>query len=236
MSRARPGSSAGFPWGVRHGGAPLESCPRTGPGECAGQSSDDRASTTPGRPARAGIRIGWPMTTFFRGTFQELWLTLSSDEPLGILDTDYLEDWSGRNGRVSLFHIPTSQRFSVPMAPVPSDSRVNFKGWIALPGLPNGLYSIQGRVRDILGNTTILGDYHIPEGSERVLCLDFDLANASVVPPVVRLGPVLLQGGMRLPASLPFIVNPHGERVCSKALTVSGFPSRQDVTLSAPMH
>lgn len=175
------------------------------------------------------------MTMFFRGMFQELWLTLSSDEPLGILDTDYLEDWSGQDGCMSLLHIPTGQRFPVPMAPVPSDSRMNFKGWISLSSLPNGAYAIQGRVRDLLGNTTVLGGYHAPDGSERVLRLNFDLADASVVSPVVRLGPALLQGGMRLPASLPFTVNPHGERVCSKALTVSGFPSRQGVTLPAPM-
>ena len=175
------------------------------------------------------------MTTFFRGTFQELWLTLSSDEPLGILDTDYLEDWSGQDGRVSLLHIATGQRFPVPMAPMPSDSQVNFKGWIALSGLSNGPYAIQGRVRDLLGNATIIGGYHAPDGTERILHLDFEIASAAVVSPVVRFGPIHLQGGMRLHASLSFMVNPQGERVCSKALTVSGFPSRQGVTLPAPM-
>jgi len=175
------------------------------------------------------------MTTFFRGTFQELWLTLSSNEPLGILDTDYLEDWFGQDGRVSLLRLPAGQRFQVPMALAPSDSRVNFKGWIGLSGLPNGTYSIQGRVRDLLGNVTILGGFHASSGLERILHLDFEIADAPVVSPVVHLGPVILQGGARIFASLPFIVNPHGERVCSKALTVSGFPSRQGVTLPALM-
>jgi len=235
MSRVCPGTTAGFPWGVRDGGTPLESDPRAGPGEFARQPSGDHASTASGRSARAGVRAGWPMTTFFRGTFQELWLTLSSDEPLGILDTSYLEDWSGQDGRVSLLHLPTGQRFPVPMAPAPSDSRVNFKGWISLSGMPNGAYGIQGRVRDLLGNTTVLGDYHAPDSSERVLRLDFDLADASVVTPVVRLGPALLQGGMRLPASLPFNVTPHREPVCNPALPVSGFPSRPGVPLPASM-
>lgn len=175
------------------------------------------------------------MTSFFRGDFHELWLTLSSDEPLGVLDTAYLEDWSGMNGRVSLLHLPTGQRFPVPMAPASSDSRVNFKGWIPLADLPTGAYAIQGRVRDLLGNATILGGYVTPEGSERVLRLEFNLIDGGKIVPTVRLGPALLQGGVRFPAALPVTVNAQGEHVCNKALSVSGFPSRQGVTLPAPI-
>jgi len=116
------------------------------------------------------------MILFLRGGYQELWLTLASDEPLGILDTAYLEDWSGQDGQVSLLQIQTGQRFPVPMAPAPSGSRVNFQGWIALSGLLNGVYAIQGRVRDLVGNVTILGGYHAPDGSERVLNLGFELS------------------------------------------------------------
>lgn len=175
------------------------------------------------------------MTTFFRGAFQELWITLSSDEPLGFLDTAYLQDWSGQDGRVSLLHLPTGQRFPVPMAPAPADSRLNFKGWIGLESLPSGAFAIQGRVRDLLGNLTILGAYVAPEGSERILSLEFNLIDGARATPVLQIGPALLQGGMRLPAALPITVNARGERVCSKALSVSGFPSRQGVTLPAPM-
>ncbi len=104
------------------------------------------------------------MTTFYRGGFQELWLTLSSDEALGLLDTGYLQDWSGQDGSVSLLHLHTGQRFPVPMAPAPPDSAANFRGWVALEGLPSGSYAIQGRVRDLVGNITILGAFHAPDG------------------------------------------------------------------------
>jgi hypothetical protein len=175
------------------------------------------------------------MRLFLRGSFQELWLTLLSYEPLGILDTGFLEDWFGQDGQVSLLHVPSGRRFPVPMTSMPADSQGNFIGSVPLAALANGIYAIQGRVRDRVGNVTVLGDYHAMDGSERVLPLGFELADSAVVVPVVRLGPVVLQGGMRFPASLPFFVNPQGERICSKGLSVSGFLSRQGVTLPAPM-
>jgi hypothetical protein len=175
------------------------------------------------------------MTLFLRGSFQELWLTLTSDEPLGLLDTGFLEDWSGQDGQVSFLHTLTEKRFPVPMTAVPAASQVNFQGRIGLSALPNGLYAIQGRVRDLAGNVTVLSDYHAHAGPDRILPLGFELADAAVVAPIVRLGPVVLSGGMRIAASLPFFVNPQGERVCSKAHSVSGFPSRQGVTLPARM-
>lgn len=235
VRRANPGSPASLTWGVRARKPPLESFARIDSWKSFGQSARSRVAKAPRRSARDGIRAGWAMTTFYRGTFQELWLTLSSDEPLGILDTDFLEDWSGKDGSVSLLHVSSGLRVSVPMAPVPMDSRVNFKGWLALAGLPDGRYSIQGRMRDLQGNITILGDYCAPKGNERILHLDFEIAKIAVVSPAVRLGPLLLQGGMRIPAPLHFHVNPQGERICGKALTVSGFPSRLGVTLPAQM-
>ena len=66
-----------------------------------------------------------------------------------------------------------------------------------LSGLLNGVYAIQGRVRDQVVNVTILGGYHAPDGSERGLNLGFELVDALVVAPVIRLGVVLLQGGVR---------------------------------------
>lgn len=175
------------------------------------------------------------MILFFRGGFQELWITLSSDEPLGLLDTAFLEDWAGQDGQVSLFHILTGKRVPVLMAPSPGGSRANFVGKVALSALSLGVYSIQGRVRDLAGNVTVLGSYHALGGSERILHLDFELADGPVVIPVVRAGPVVLLGGAQIPTSLPFTVNSQGERECSKALSVSGFPSRQGVTLPVRM-
>ena len=41
------------------------------------------------------------MSTIYRGGMTTLWLTLQSNEALGVLDTDYMEDYFGAEGQVS---------------------------------------------------------------------------------------------------------------------------------------
>ena len=118
------------------------------------------------------------MTTFRRAEWSQLWIQLTADEPLGILDSSYLEDFNGTDGQVSLLHVKTGTRHSVLMAPVPSDSQINFRGFILGNALANGKYAIQGRVRDLVGNLSIMGAVSTPAGGERILHLEFWLHNA----------------------------------------------------------
>jgi hypothetical protein len=111
---------------------------------------------------------------FWREEFAEIELVLSSLEPLGVLDTIYLEDAFGLDGYISLHHVSSGVNVSVPMSPI-GTGNVNFRGFVLLSSLQNGVYQIRGRVRDEWGNHTILSAVNNPAGGERVLGLGFEI-------------------------------------------------------------
>jgi hypothetical protein len=119
------------------------------------------------------------LSLFYRSSYSQIVIKLSSDETLGILDSGYLEDYGGNNGRVTLHHEPTGVKYPLLMAELPSETPATehdvFEGRFLLTGKPNGRYWIQGRVRDIAGNYTILGAIANPVGNERVLSLGIEL-------------------------------------------------------------
>ena len=125
---------------------------------------------------------------FNRQNYQELWITLASNEVLGILDSDYLEDYFGVDGQVSLYNVGTDTRYDVAMNEVstetPSIPHDVFRGFVPLLGLPNGEYVVQGRVRDVVNNYTVLNAVQNPFGNERVLDLTIELTNIGVVIPL----------------------------------------------------
>lgn len=119
------------------------------------------------------------MTVFYRQNFSQLWIKLQSNEALGVLDSDYLEDYFGVDGQVSLLHVPTGQRFAVLMVEVPQETPAVphdvFQGYRFLSALPDGEYQVQCRVRDVLGNYTVVGDVASPRGDERRIALSFEV-------------------------------------------------------------
>lgn len=142
------------------------------------------------------------MSTFYRGQFTELWITLSSNEVLGVLDSDYIEDYFGADGQITLRH-ENDSFYTVLMNEVPEDTpgvaHDVFTGPLDLSTVPDGVYTIQGRVRDVIGNYTILNEVENPFGDERIINLTFTVASAG--PPtnlVVSVGPVKLMGGITL--------------------------------------
>jgi hypothetical protein len=164
---------------------------------------------------------------FYREQYAEIELVLSSLEPLGILDTDYLEDAAGVDGYISLHHLASGARVSVPMSPVGS-STVNFRGFALLSSLQNGVYQIRGRVRDQWGNDTILSAVDNPAGGERVLELGFEIragAGVSICFGSLEVGGVLAVGEVHLVAGLATVgaTMPEIEAVCMQAeLTTVG--------------
>lgn len=116
------------------------------------------------------------MTTFNRGNFTQLWIRLTSDEPLGVLDTDYLEDYYGNDGFITLYNPTTLGEFQLAMLAVP-DITPNvpndvFQGvYSPLSDLVDGTYELRFRCRDLYGNYTISNSVQSPVGDERVLAL-----------------------------------------------------------------
>ena len=115
----------------------------------------------------------------YRGTFDILWLTLASNEALGILDTDYLEDYFGADGQVTVHHVGGATDYPVVMVGQPDQTPGTpndvFMGQLSLTTVPNGNYEIRARCRDVSGNYSILNSVAAPSGGEQVLPLTFEI-------------------------------------------------------------
>lgn len=116
------------------------------------------------------------MVIFYRQNYSQITLNIASNEELGVLDTGFVEDFNGVDGQLSLLHVATSTRYPVPVSAVPavtpSIPNDQFRAILSLAGLPDGDYQLQGRVRDVIGNYTILGSFATPSGGERVLAVE----------------------------------------------------------------
>lgn len=105
-------------------------------------------------------------------------LVIDSDEELGILDTTYLEDYTGIDGQLTLYHVSSDWAYDILMAEVAGGGPYDhdhFEGSRSASAMPLGAYEIRGRVRDIAGNYTILSAFQTPLGTERVIPLGFNL-------------------------------------------------------------
>ena len=123
---------------------------------------------------------------FYRSDHTTLFIQLDSDEPLGILDTDYVEDYNGVDGQLSVYNVTTTTRTAMVMVSQPAqtpgvDNDV-FLGQLPLASLPNGDYEIQGRVRDLIGNHTILTRFNSPIGNETVINMLFEIKDGELIP------------------------------------------------------
>ena len=140
------------------------------------------------------------MPTIYRGGMTTLWLTLKSNEALGILDTDYIQDFYSTDGQVSLYHIGTDIHYPVLMIAQPDqtpdvDNDV-FMGSYLFNLLPDGDYEIRGRVRDVVGNYTILSAVQTPLGGEGVQALGLTIASGFGTIYVISAGPLLIRAGI----------------------------------------
>jgi hypothetical protein len=126
------------------------------------------------------------MSTFNRGNFSQLWIKLTSDEPLGVIETDYLEDYYGNDGFITLRHVDTAADFQMAMVPVPEETPTIpndiFQGvYSPLSDLPDGYYELRFRCRDVVGNYTISNSVETPAGDERIIALALELITAESV-------------------------------------------------------
>lgn len=119
------------------------------------------------------------MSVIYRSQFSTLWITLEANETLGILDSDYLEDYYGNDGQVTLHHVDSATDYPVLMveqvAETPEIPHDVFRGQANLTGLPDGNYQVRGRCRDVVGHYTILSSVQTPFGGELVIALGFEI-------------------------------------------------------------
>lgn len=124
------------------------------------------------------------LATFFRLNFTELWIKLTSNEALGVLDSNYIEDYNGVDGQLTLRNKDTNTTYSLLMSSVPLETpSVDddvFIGSYPLSSLPNGDYEILGRVRDIAGNYTILTSYYYNLPNTQIVAYDFRIADGII--------------------------------------------------------
>jgi hypothetical protein len=116
---------------------------------------------------------------FYRESYSQMGVKLSSNEALGILDSGYLEDYDGSDGQLTLYHEATATRYSLLMTELPSATPTIahdvFQGYFALAGKPDGRYQFQGRLRDVAGNYTVLNEIANPSGHERVIKVGIEI-------------------------------------------------------------
>lgn len=144
------------------------------------------------------------MSNFYRGNYTNVIIVVRSNEELAILDSDYIEDYNGVDGQVSLYHIATDSRYPVPVVGIPSMTPTvpndYFRGTYPLASLPNGDYQLQFRVRDIGGNYVISGAVSAPIGTESISTLTMTILPGTGMIYVVDVGPLLLRGSYNVDA------------------------------------
>ena len=113
-------------------------------------------------------------TTFRRHPkYKYVGVTLTSNEELGVLDSGFLEDYYGADGFVTLRHVATMQDFTVKMDPLydatPEIDHDVFQGFARLKYMPDGLYELRFRCRDVAGNYIISNGFQNPRGDEKLV-------------------------------------------------------------------
>lgn len=130
--------------------------------------------------------VGYQVDVVFpRGAFTNMLLTIKSSEELGILDTDYVEDYDAVDGYMTLKRLSDSQRTSYPTVAVPDETPgIDNDVWritVPLASIDNGFYELEGRVRDIVGNYTIFGSVALPYGGENYTTLTLEVVDGFAV-------------------------------------------------------
>jgi len=109
---------------------------------------------------------------FARGNFTSAQISIKASEELGLLDTDYVEDYDGVDGYMTLRRLSDDLRVSFPAVAVPAETPdVDNDVWritVPLASVNNEPYELEGRVRDIIGNYTIFGSVATPIGGEDI--------------------------------------------------------------------
>jgi hypothetical protein len=125
------------------------------------------------------------MLIFYRAQSTELWITIKSNEPLAVLDSGRVEDYFGVDGQLTLHNMDTGTRTAFLVTEdteiTPSIAYDAYTGFVDLTTTPDGIYQVEGRVRDGLGNYRILSDFQNPNGTEDITLFEVQISPLFVV-------------------------------------------------------
>lgn len=122
---------------------------------------------------------------FHRQAYTQLWITVQADEPLALLSTAYLEDYFGVDGQLTLRDMSDDTRTPILMSEntsiTPSIAHDVFEGFVDLSTVSNGLYRVEGRLRDSLGHYKILSEFQSPLGTEEVQLFEIEINDDDII-------------------------------------------------------
>lgn len=134
---------------------------------------------------------------FPRGNFTNMQLRIKSNEELGILDSDYVEDYFGTDGFLTLRRLSNNDRVSYPVTALPAETPAIdndvFQITVPLSSLLNEVYAVEGRVKDIVDNYTIIGAVQTPIGGEGLSSLTVEIVDGFSIQYVHRIGAYTLR-------------------------------------------
>src|ERR1051326_2024791 len=124
------------------------------------------------------------MQLFLRQGYQEIWFRIQSNEVLGILDSDYVEDYYGVDGQLTLYNPSTDSRTAILVNEVPSITpsipHDVFEGYLDLTTLNDGVYRLEGRVKDVLDHYTVLSEVQSSFGTELVIPFEIKISSHQI--------------------------------------------------------
>lgn len=126
-----------------------------------------------------------------------------------MLDSGYLEDYFGTDGQLTLYNPLEDTRVPIMMnevsgATIETDNDV-FQGVIDLTTTPNGLYRVEGRVKDVFDHYTILSEVESPLGTENVVLFEVKITATEIIFIFPELVPIV--EGVSFSTSLKEIVH-----------------------------
>ena len=124
------------------------------------------------------------MQLFLRQGYNQIWFRIQSNEVLGILDSDYVEDYFGNDGQLTLYSPVTDSRTAILMNEVssvtPSIPHDVFEGYLDLTTISDGVYRLEGRVKDVLDHYTVLSEVESPFGTENVVVFEIKISSHQI--------------------------------------------------------
>jgi hypothetical protein len=105
--------------------------------------------------------------SFYRRSYTQMWLEITSDEPLLWLDSGgYIEDYYGVGSQVTIRNIATNTTQEI----LVTDNNPTFlQGYISLDTIVDGTYAFEGRVSDLVNNVAIINQVSNPALSGTVV-------------------------------------------------------------------
>ena len=179
------------------------------------------------------------MIVFNRQNYTEIGFIVRSNKSLSILQTDYIEDYFGVDGQLTLRYMVNDTRIAIPMqedvAITPAIPHDAFSGFIDLTTLPDGIYRVEGRVKDEFNHYTILSGFQTPLGTEEIQLFEVDINSISLVITIPKIVKLTLRSNPNISFSVQdkFMVQlQSGKKLCNVSFDLENKPKIDNLLLN----